>query len=104
MQNAIGAVATTPSKYFHANSTEEDSLAVGEDSLAMGAKTIVTGDAGIGIGLNTLVLTDAINGIAIGSNASANHVESRWVVVPRPPVVQTDYTAYNMDAPAEFCR
>ncbi|EFB5458757.1 hypothetical protein FNW83_22955, partial [Escherichia coli] len=64
LQNAIGAVATTPSKYFHANSTEEDSLAVGEDSLAMGAKTIVNGDAGIGIGLNTLVLTDAINGIA----------------------------------------
>ncbi|HFN4590868.1 TPA: ESPR-type extended signal peptide-containing protein, partial [Escherichia coli] len=60
LQNAIGAVATTPSKYFHANSTEEDSLAVGEDSLAMGAKTIVNGDAGIGIGLNTLVLTDAI--------------------------------------------
>ncbi|HCO7571862.1 TPA: adhesin, partial [Escherichia coli] len=54
LQNAIGAVATTPSKYFHANSTEEDSLAVGEDSLAMGAKTIVNGDAGIGIGLNTL--------------------------------------------------
>ncbi|EKG7226249.1 hypothetical protein L6X73_RS20645, partial [Escherichia coli] len=45
LQNAIGAVATTPSKYFHANSTEEDSLAVGEDSLAMGAKTIVNGDA-----------------------------------------------------------
>ena len=76
LQNAIGAVATTPSKYFHANSTEEDSLAVGEDSLAMGAKTIVNGDAGIGIGLNTLVLTDAINGIAIGSNASANHANS----------------------------
>ena len=30
LQNAIGAVATTPTKYFHANSTEEDSLAVGE--------------------------------------------------------------------------
>ncbi|OKU84261.1 hypothetical protein, partial [Escherichia coli] len=26
LQNAIGAVATTPTKYFHANSTEEDSL------------------------------------------------------------------------------
>ncbi|VCV85427.1 Autotransporter adhesin EhaG [Escherichia coli] len=38
LQNAIGAVATTPTKYFHANSTEEDSLAVGTDSLAMGAK------------------------------------------------------------------
>lgn len=38
LQNAIGAVATTPTKYYHANSTAEDSLAVGEDSLAMGAK------------------------------------------------------------------
>lgn len=72
LQNAIGAVATTPTKYYHANSTAEDSLAVGEDSLAMGAKTIVNGNAGIGIGLNTLVLADAINGIAIGSNARAN--------------------------------
>ncbi|EGM8503235.1 adhesin, partial [Escherichia coli] len=76
LQNAIGAVATTPTKYYHANSTEEDSLAVGTDSLAMGAKTIVNADAGIGIGLNTLVLPDAINGIAIGSNARANHANS----------------------------
>ncbi|EEW7547761.1 YadA-like family protein [Escherichia coli] len=101
LQNAIGAVATTPSKYFHANSTEEDSLAVGEDSLAMGAKTIVNGDAGIGIGLNTLVLTDAINGIAIGSNASANHANSIAMSSGSQTTrgAQTDYTAYNMDAP-----
>ncbi|HBH9777305.1 TPA: YadA-like family protein [Escherichia coli] len=101
LQNAIGAVATTPSKYFHANSTEEDSLAVGEDSLAMGAKTIVNGDAGIGIGLNTLVLTDAINGIAIGSNASANHANSIAMGSGSQTTrgAQTDYTAYNMDTP-----
>jgi len=101
LQNAIGAVATTPSKYFHANSTEEDSLAVGEDSLAMGAKTIVNGDAGIGIGLNTLVLTDAINGITIGSNASANHANSIAMGSGSQTTrgAQTDYTAYNMDAP-----
>lgn len=101
LQNAIGAVATTPSKYFHANSTEEDSLAVGEDSLAMGAKTIVNGDAGIGIGLNTLVLTDAINGIAIGSNASTNHANSIAMGSGSQTTrgAQTDYTAYNMDAP-----
>ncbi|EPV1224541.1 YadA-like family protein [Escherichia coli] len=101
LQNAIGAVATTPTKYFHANSTAEDSLAVGEDSLAMGAKTIVNGDAGIGIGLNTLVLTDAINGIAIGSNASANHANSIAMGSGSQTTrgAQTDYTAYNMDAP-----
>ena len=101
LQNAIGAVATTPTKYFHANSTAEDSLAVGEDSLAMGAKTIVNGDAGIGIGLNTLVLTDAINGIAIGSNARANHADSIAMGNGSQTTrgAQTNYTAYNMDAP-----
>ncbi|EFI6376602.1 hypothetical protein GS596_07020 [Escherichia coli] len=101
LQNAIGAVATTPTKYFHANSTAEDSLAVGEDSLAMGANTIVNGNAGIGIGLNTLVLSDAINGIAIGSNARANHANSIAMGNGSQTTrgAQTDYTAYNMDAP-----
>ncbi|EFY9078624.1 adhesin [Shigella flexneri] len=101
LQNAIGAVATTPTKYFHANSTAEDSLAVGEDSLAMGAKTVVNGNAGIGIGLNTLVLADAINGIAIGSNARANHANSIAMGNGSQTTrgAQTGYTAYNMDAP-----
>ncbi|EPE8641124.1 YadA family autotransporter adhesin, partial [Escherichia coli] len=101
LQNAIGAVATTPTKYFHANSTEEDSLAVGTDSLAMGAKTVVNGNAGIGIGLNTLVLADAINGIAIGSNARANHADSIAMGNGSQTTrgAQTGYTAYNMDAP-----
>ncbi|EOC7004594.1 YadA-like family protein [Escherichia coli IAI39] len=101
LQNAIGAVATTPTKYFHANSTAEDSLAVGEDSLAMGANTIVNGNAGIGIGLNTLVLSDAINGIAIGSNARANHANSIAMGSGSQTTrgAQTGYTAYNMDAP-----
>ncbi|HDW7353170.1 TPA: YadA-like family protein [Escherichia coli] len=101
LQNAIGAVATTPTKYFHANSTAEDSLAVGEDSLAMGAKTIVNSNAGIGIGLNTLVLADAINGIAIGSNARANHADSIAMGNGSQTTrgAQTNYTAYNMDAP-----
>ncbi|EGO9200219.1 adhesin [Escherichia coli] len=101
LQNAIGAVATTPTKYYHANSTAEDSLAIGEDSLAMGAKTIVNGNAGIGIGLNTLVLADAINGIAIGSNARANHANSIAMGNGSQTTrgAQTGYTAYNMDAP-----
>ncbi|ECG9674502.1 autotransporter adhesin SadA [Salmonella enterica] len=101
LQNAIGAVATTPTKYYHANSTEEDSLAVGTDSLAMGAKTIVNADAGIGIALNTLVMADAINGIAIGSNARANHANSIAMGNGSQTTrgAQTDYTAYNMDTP-----
>ncbi|EBO1039712.1 autotransporter adhesin SadA [Salmonella enterica] len=101
LQNAIGAVTTTPTKYYHTNSTEEDSLAVGTDSLAMGAKTIVNADAGIGIGLNTLVMADAINGIAIGSNARANHADSIAMGNSSQTTrgAQTDYTAYNMDTP-----
>ncbi|EBB3588216.1 trimeric autotransporter adhesin SadA [Salmonella enterica] len=101
LQNAIGAVTTTPTKYYHTNSTEEDSLAVGTDSLAMGAKTIVNADAGIGIGLNTLVMADAINGIAIGSNARANHANSIAMGNSSQTTrgAQTDYTAYNMDTP-----
>ncbi|EEG9877454.1 trimeric autotransporter adhesin SadA [Salmonella enterica] len=101
LQNAIGAVTTTPTKYYHANSTEEDSLAVGTDSLAMGAKTIVNADAGIGIGLNTLVMADAINGIAIGSNTRANHANSIAMGNGSQTTrgAQTDYTAYNMDTP-----
>ncbi|AYV43718.1 adhesin [Escherichia coli O157:H7] len=101
LQNAIGAVATTPTKYFHANSTAEDSLAVGEDSLAMGAKTVVNGNAGIGIGLNAYVDANALNGIAIGSNARANHANSIAMGNGSQTTrgAQTGYTAYNMDAP-----
>ena len=101
LQNAIGAVATTPSKYFHANSTEEDSLAVGTDSLAMGAKTIVNGDKGIGIGYGAYVDANALNGIAIGSNAQVIRVNSIAIGNGSTTTrgAQTNYTAYNMDAP-----
>ncbi|EFK5044308.1 adhesin [Escherichia coli] len=100
LQNAIGAVATTPTKYFHANSTEEDSLAVGTDSLAMGAKTIVNGDKGIGIGYGAYVDANALNGIAIGSNAQVIHVNSIAIGNGSTTTrgAQTNYTAYNMDA------
>ncbi|MEG1122418.1 MAG: YadA-like family protein [Citrobacter sp.] len=101
LQNAIGSVASTPAKYFHSNSKEEDSLAVGADSLAVGAKTVVNGDAGIGIGYGSLVVQDAINGIAIGSSAHANHANSIAMGNGSQTTVgaQSNYTAYNMDAP-----
>ena len=101
LQNAIGSVASTPAKYFHSNSKEEDSLAVGTDSLAMGAKTVVNGDAGIGICFGSLVVQDAINGIAIGSSARANHANSIAMGNGSQTTVgaQSNYTAYNMDAP-----
>ena len=95
LQNAIGAVATTPTKYFHANSTEEDSLAVGEDSLAMGAKTIVNGNVGIGIGYGAYVDANALNGIAIGSNARANHAAHRRLVVLKLATPPTTWTHHR---------
>ncbi|MGM3371604.1 autotransporter adhesin YapN, partial [Escherichia coli] len=81
--------------------TEEDSLAVGEDSLAMGAKTIVNSNAGIGIGYGAYVDANALNGIAIGSNARANHANSIAMGNGSQTTrgAQTGYTAYNMDAP-----
>ncbi len=70
------------SKYFHANSTEEDSLAVGEDSLAMGAKTVVNGNAGIGIGLNILGSGDAIKrciSLSAVTHAQTMQTVLQWV-------------------------
>lgn len=101
LQNAIGSVTTTPVKYYHANSTAEDSLAIGEDSLAMGPKTVVNADAGIGVGLNAIVVQDAINGIAIGTNAQVNHAGSIAIGSGSRTSVgaETNYTAYNMDTP-----
>ncbi len=101
LQNAIAAVSTTSTHYFHANSDEEDSLAVGENAIAVGAKTIVNGDSGVGIGYGAVVDQSAFNGIAIGSNAQVNHANSIALGSNSQTTVgaQSSYTAYNMDTP-----
>ena len=101
LQNAIAAVSTTPTQYFHANSDEGDSLAVGENAIAVGAKTIVNGDSGVGIGYGAVVEQSAFNGIAIGSSAQVNHANSIALGSNSQTTVgaQSSYTAYNMDAP-----
>ncbi|HAT7505162.1 TPA: hypothetical protein JAV72_002869, partial [Citrobacter braakii] len=101
LQNAIAAVSTTSTHYFHANSDEEDSLAVGENAIAVGAKTIVNGDSGVGIGYGAVVDQSAFNGIAIGSNAQVNHATSIALGSNSQTTVgaQSSYTAYNMDTP-----
>ncbi|QKE18242.1 trimeric autotransporter adhesin SadA [Citrobacter sp. TSA-1] len=101
LQNAIAAVSTTSTQYFHANSDEEDSLAVGENAIAVGAKTIVNGDSGVGIGYGAVVDQSAFNGIAIGSNAQVNHANSIALGSNSQTTVgaQSSYTAYNMDTP-----
>jgi autotransporter adhesin len=101
LQNAISAVSTTPTKYFHANSEEEDALAVGENAIAVGAKTIVNGDSGVGIGYGAVVEQSAFNGIAIGSSAQVKHANSIALGSNSQTTVgaQSSYTAYNMDTP-----
>ena len=101
LQNAIAAVSTTSAQYFHSNSDEEDSLAVGENAIAVGAKTIVNGDSGVGIGYGAVVDQSAFNGIAIGSNAQVNHATSIALGSNSQTTVgaQSSYTAYNMDTP-----
>ena len=101
LQNAIAAISTTSTQYFHANSDEEDSLAVGENAIAVGAKTIVNGDSGVGIGYGAVVDQSAFNGIAIGSNAQVNHANSIALGSNSQTTVgaQSNYTAYNMDTP-----
>ncbi|QXA93254.1 Adhesin yadA precursor [Citrobacter braakii] len=101
LQNAIAAVSTTSAQYFHSNSDEEDSLAVGENAIAVGAKTIVNGDSGVGIGYGAVVGQSAFNGIAIGSNAQVNHANSIALGSNSQTTVgaQSSYTAYNMDTP-----
>ncbi|MGA4503241.1 trimeric autotransporter adhesin SadA [Citrobacter portucalensis] len=101
LQNAIAAVSTTPTQYFHANSDEEDSLAVGENAIAVGATTIVNGDSGVGIGYGAVVDQSAFNGIAIGSSTQVNHANSIALGSNSQTTVgaQSSYTAYNMDTP-----
>ncbi len=99
LQNAISAVSTTPTQYFHANSDEEDALAVGANSIAVGPKTVVNGDTGVGIGYGATVAQTASNGIAFGTNAQANHADSVALGSNSQTTVgaQSSYTAYNLD-------
>ncbi|TWC71724.1 autotransporter adhesin [Herbaspirillum sp. SJZ099] len=71
LTGALTSFATSTTKYFHANSTESDSLAVGINSVAVGPNTVVNGDNGIGIGNGAVVDIAAVGGMAIGQNAKS---------------------------------
>ncbi|MDF3201815.1 YadA-like family protein [Pseudomonas sp. 1912-s] len=69
LTGAIGSISATGTMYFHANSTNpQDSLSVGQESIAVGPATVVNGDNGIGIGNQATVGQAAAGGIAIGRN------------------------------------
>jgi autotransporter adhesin len=76
LTGALTSFATTTTKYFHANSTDPDSLAVGNNSIAVGPNTVVNGDNGVGIGNGALVQQNAPGGVAIGENATSNLQDS----------------------------
>jgi autotransporter adhesin len=76
LAGAMQSFAVTGTMYFHANSTEVDSLAVGTNAIAAGPKTVVNGDNGIGIGNGATVSMAAVGGMAIGQNAQSLGVDA----------------------------
>ncbi|MBF8740612.1 YadA-like family protein [Pseudomonas guariconensis] len=76
LTGAIESVTVTGTRYFHANSTAGDSLAAGEDAVAIGPRTVVNGDNGVGIGNGAIVEQDAPGGIALGQDAHSRMADS----------------------------
>ncbi|QSI34338.1 adhesin [Variovorax sp. RKNM96] len=76
LSGALQSFAVTPIKYFHANSTAADSLAVGAESVAVGPQTVVNGNNGVGIGNGAVVQQSAPGGIAIGQGATSHLADS----------------------------
>lgn len=76
LAGAMQSVTATDTRYFHANSTAADSLAVGAESVAIGPQTVVNGENGIGIGRGAVVQQTAPGGVAIGQNAVSTSADS----------------------------
>ncbi|MGN6620156.1 MAG: YadA family autotransporter adhesin, partial [Sphingomonas sp.] len=76
LQGAIASVSSTGSMYFHANSAVGDSLAIGQESVAVGPTTVVNGDNGIGIGNGAVVQMTAPGGTAIGQGAQVSQADA----------------------------
>ncbi len=70
LTGALQSFAVTPIQYFHAKSSAADSLAVGAESVAVGPRTVVNGDSGVGIGNGAVVQQSATGGVAIGTGSS----------------------------------
>ncbi|MDD4880071.1 MAG: YadA-like family protein, partial [Gallionellaceae bacterium] len=61
-------------KYFHANSTKDDSDASGTDSVAAGPAAVSSGTGSVAVGDNAQATNDGA--VAIGQNASSTGVDS----------------------------
>jgi autotransporter adhesin len=73
---ALQSFAVSGTKYFHANSTALDSLAIGAESVAVGPQTVVNGDNGVGIGNGAIVQQTAPGGVAVGQGATSHRADS----------------------------
>ncbi|WP_406694245.1 YadA family autotransporter adhesin [Sphingomonas cannabina] len=76
LAGALSSFAVTPIMYFHANSTAADSLAIGQESVAIGPQTVVNGNNGIGMGNGAIVQATAPGGTAIGQNAQVAQADA----------------------------
>jgi autotransporter adhesin len=76
LSGALQSFAVTPIQYFHAKSTAADSLAVGNQSIAVGPTTVVNGDNGVGMGNGAIVGQFAPGGVAIGEAATSGQADA----------------------------
>jgi autotransporter adhesin len=76
LTGALSSFATTTTKYFHANSTQPDSLAVGTNAIAVGPNAVTDGNEGVAMGDGATVQQNAPGGVAIGEHATTNLQDS----------------------------
>jgi autotransporter adhesin len=74
LSTSISNVYNSGTKYFHANSTEADSQALGQNSIAIGPKAVASGDGSIAQGYGAT--SSGTDSIAIGTNANASQINS----------------------------
>jgi autotransporter adhesin len=74
LSTSISNVYNGGTKYFHANSTEADSQALGQNSIAIGPKAVALGDGSIAQGYGAT--SSGTDSIAMGTNANASQNNS----------------------------
>lgn len=87
LSGALQSFAVSGTKYFHANSSATDALAIGAESVAVGPQTVVNANNGVGIGNGAVVQQGATGGVAIG--AGTNVTQTGGVALGESSVAST---------------
>lgn len=74
LSTAVSSIDSTGTKYFHANSTEADSVASGKNSIAIGPNAVSSGENAVAMGNGALASGDG--SLALGSQAQAKGNDS----------------------------